>query len=123
MHTARCGPADQPPSTETVTLRPFRRDAACHYQDPEAGELLEHASRLGILLAPDSEPDLFVTDASHAGAAIALLVATPMRTGQFRGCAVWRRGRRPPDPPDYVLLENGSRVSDGDRPGPADRFP
>lgn len=98
-------------------LRPLRRDASGRRLDPECCQLLEHAARIGIPLAPDASQDLLVTDEMHAAAALALIVATPMRNGLFRGVEVWIQGRRPPSPSDYTVLECGILTMNADPTG------
>ena len=93
--------------------------------DPERHQLLEHAARMGMPLAPGTSEDLLVTDGAHAAAALALILATPMRNGLFRGVEVWSQGRQPPSPSDYTVLESGALSMNVDAPGanPGTRLP
>jgi hypothetical protein len=106
-------------------LRPLRRDATGRRLDPERHQLLEHAARMGIPMAPGASEDLLVIDGAHAAAAIALILATPMRNGLFRGVEVWSQGRQPPSPSDYTVLESGALSMNVDAPGanPGTRLP
>lgn len=90
-----------------VTLRPLRRDAAGRRIDPEYSQLLNEAARLRVPLAPGPSPGLLTTARTYAGAAIALIVSTPMSNGFFRGVEVWTTDA-PPAPCDYEILENGA---------------
>lgn len=101
-----------------VTLRPVRRDAAGRRLDPDCAQLLDQADRLDIPIVPGPGLHLLEVDAAHAGAAIALVVATPMRQGLFRGVEIWHAGRRPPAHWDYALLERGELVAGQERRRP-----
>lgn len=98
---------EQSTPVSTVTLRPLRRDAAGRRIDPDCGQLLKEAARLRLPLAPGPGPCLLVTARQYAAAAIALVIATPMPSGLFRGVEVWTTDC-PPAPCAYVVLENGA---------------